>query len=198
MIEQLLPLAGFAFASSVTPGPNNIMVMASGAHFGVARTLPHIAGIWFGFSSMMVLAGLGFAQLVNDNPGVHMVMKAVAVAFVVFIAWKIARAGPIDAKAGDTVRPMKPHEAALFQAVNPKAWSMALAAMSLFLVADADSVSQTVTIVVMFSLCGLPCTLLWCAMGRMMAGIFRSPEKAAIANGAMALLLIVTVIPMIV
>ena len=198
MGDLFLSLAAMSVVSSITPGPNNVMLMASGARFGITRTLPHLAGIWVGFSLMMALVGLGCGAVIESQPEVHRALKFVAAAFIVYIAWKIARAGAIEAETDGAFRPMRPHEAALFQAVNPKAWSMILAVMALFTTATSDKYGEVAWIVGVFSLFGIPCSFTWCLAGHFLARFFRSPRIAAIANVAMAVLLVLTVLPMLI
>ena len=127
--EQLLALVTFAFVTSITPGPNNLMLMASGANFGVRRTVPHMLGVALGFVFMAVLVGAGLAQAFMAVPQLYTALKVASVAYLLYLAWKIAMAPP----PGETARPGRPMTflaAAAFQWINPKAWAMALTAVS--------------------------------------------------------------------
>ena len=128
-LSLTLLLFGFAFASSITPGPNNMMLMASGANYGLSRSWLHIAGIGAGFALMICLAGLGLSQLFELFPVLETVLKVGAAIYMTYLAWKIATAAPsLDAPEGG--RPFSFIQAAAFQWVNPKAWAMALTVMS--------------------------------------------------------------------
>ena len=130
-IELLSALAVFAFVTSITPGPNNLMLMASGANYGFRRTIPHMLGIGIGFTVMLLLVGAGLIQIFDRWPLAHDVLKVVSVAYLLWLAWKTATAAGIsdgDARG----RPMTFLQAAAFQWVNPKAWAMALTAITVY------------------------------------------------------------------
>ncbi|WP_082378991.1 LysE family translocator [Pseudoalteromonas porphyrae] len=128
-IELLSALALFALVSSVTPGPNNLMLMNSGANFGFRRTLPHLLGVTIGFVIMLVLVGLGVMQLFDVFPLSYQLLKVLCIAYLLYLAYKIAsNKTPVGAENGDT-KPFTFVQAALFQWVNPKAWTMALSAV---------------------------------------------------------------------
>lgn len=124
-------LAAFALVSSITPGPNNMMLMASGANFGLRRTVPHALGVGFGFTLMIVLVGVGLMGLFDLFPVLNLILKIISVAYLLWLAWKINAGAP---SGGDSPRgrPMSFGQAVLFQRVNPKAWSMALTAIALY------------------------------------------------------------------
>jgi threonine/homoserine/homoserine lactone efflux protein len=129
--EILSALLLFAFATSVTPGPNNLMLMASGANYGFRRTVPHMLGISLGHLFMVVVLGLGLAQVFTTWPVAHAMLKVLSVAYMLYLAWRIATAAP-PGEARATGRPFTFLEAAAFQWVNPKAWAMALTAISVY------------------------------------------------------------------
>lgn len=128
--EQLTALVIFAFVSTFTPGPNNLMLMTSGANVGYMRTLPHMCGIAFGFAFMVLLVGLGLSAVFEAYPITHLVLKYVSLAYLAYLAVKIALSG--RAKDVDNFRPMTFLGAASFQWVNPKGWSMALSSVTLY------------------------------------------------------------------
>lgn len=111
----------FAFVSSVTPGPNNLMLMASGANFGVWRTVPHMLGISCGFGLMVLLVGVGLIRVFDTFPLVYTVLKILSLGYLLFLAWKIAQAQPLGQGRG-AARPMTFLQAASFQWVKPGAW----------------------------------------------------------------------------
>ena len=130
-LEFLTALILFCFVSSVTPGPNNLMLMASGANFGFRRSVPHMLGISIGFTLMVALVGLGLMQVFDAIPASYTILKVFSAAYLLWLAWKIANAGrPQGSQTG--ARPMTFLQAAAFQWVNPKAWTMALSAITLY------------------------------------------------------------------
>ena len=130
--DLLLALTLFAFVSSITPGPNNLMLMASGANFGFRRTLPHLLGVGIGFTLMIVLVGVGLVQVFDLYPISHQILKVVSVIYLLWLAWKIANAAPPEGDVQSAGTPITFIQAALFQWVNPKAWTMALTAISAY------------------------------------------------------------------
>ncbi len=130
-LEILTALIGFAFVSSVTPGPNNMMLLASGANFGLRRSVPHMLGISIGHSFMVTMVGLGLGRMFELYPASFIAMKVVSVAYLIYLAWKIANAAPPKA-AQATGKPFSFLQAAAFQWVNPKAWYMAVTAVTNF------------------------------------------------------------------
>lgn len=185
-LEAATALALYAFAASITPGPNNLMLMASGANFGLARTLPHLFGVCLGFVAMLVLVGAGIAQVFATHPVALTVLKALAAAAMLVIAYKIATAAPTaERKAG---RPLRFVEAALFQWVNPKAWAMALGAMTLYV--PDPSLGAILWAAAVFALVNAPCISLWTLSGQALGRLLHSPRRLRLFNSAMALLLV--------
>ncbi|ABG30664.1 LysE family translocator [Roseobacter denitrificans] len=192
--ETLSALVVFAFVSSVTPGPNNLMLMASGANFGFSRSVPHMLGIAIGFTLMIVAVGAGLIRLFDAWPPSYTVLKVCSVAYMTWLAWKIARAGP--AKSGEAQgRPMTFLQAAAFQWVNPKAWAMALTALSVY-ATDATLVAFSLVALV-FGLVNLPSITLWAVLGQQMARILTNPLRLRVFNCTMAALLMASLIPML-
>ena len=123
--STLCALVIFSFVSSITPGPNNIMLFASGVNFGMYRTWPHALGIAFGFATLLIAVGAGVGVVVESSARVMLLLKVCGGAYMVYLAWRIATGGSIEAPQS-TDRPMSFTEAAVFQWVNPKAWVMAV------------------------------------------------------------------------
>lgn len=190
--QLLLALLGFAFVTSVTPGPNNMMLMASGANFGFHRTIPHMFGISVGFGLMVFLVGLGLAGLIKAVPAVLTGMKVVSVIYLIWLAWKIGNsAGPKGGRAG--AKPLTFLQAAAFQWVNPKAWTMALGGIAAY---APGSTWQAFTIVaVVFAVVNLPSVSLWAFAGQNIQRFLSSPSRLRIFNWTMAGLLILSLIP---
>ena len=124
-VEALLALSVFAFATSITPGPNNMMLLASGVNFGFRRTIPHMLGIGFGFTAMLVVVGLGLGAALTASPSLLTVLKLVSAGYMLWLAWRLASSGSIGSAVG-AAKPMRFIEAAGFQWINPKAWALAV------------------------------------------------------------------------
>ncbi|MCP4492040.1 MAG: LysE family translocator [Gammaproteobacteria bacterium] len=140
-MELILSITAFAFTATITPGPNNIMIMASGVNFGVLRSLPHLLGICFGFAVMVVLMGLGFGVVFQEFPILHEVIKIVGILYLLYLAWRIAKAGnQSDEKTRS--KPFNFIQSALFQWLNPKAWIMGSSAIVTCTRADEDIFQQ--------------------------------------------------------
>lgn len=194
-METLLPFLGFALVATTTPGPNNLMVLTSGANFGVARTIPHIIGIAIGFPVLVLVVGLGVGVLFETYPVVHTVLKYVAFVYLLWLAWQIARSERPDAKAANA-RPLTFLQAAAFQWVNPKAWAMILGAMALFIGNDGGShVLQITVMAVIFGALCLPNGFVWALFGRAIAGFLADDRQRFWFNIAMAALLVASAVP---
>ncbi len=180
-------LVGFAFVSSITPGPNNLMLLASGANFGFRRTVPHMLGISLGHLLMIVLVGLGLIRLFETYPTLHTTMKIASVAYLLYLAWKIANAAPPrEGEAGGT--PMTFLQAAAFQWVNPKAWFMALTAITVY--APETTLWAVVLVASAFAAVNLPSVSTWTVLGVQMRRILTNPTRLRVFNWTMAALLV--------
>lgn len=188
----LLALAGFAFVTSITPGPNNLMLLASGIHFGWRRSLPHLLGISFGFGVMLALVGLGLGEVFARYPGLHDVLKWASLAYLLYLAWRVATAAPPTARSGAGAgRPMGFGAAALFQVVNPKAWAMALTAVTAY--GDAGIAAVTA----IFVLINLPCCGSWALLGEQMRRWLHRPRALQAFNWGAAALMVISVLPLL-
>ena len=186
-------LAVFCFVSSITPGPNNLMLMASGVNFGVRRTVPHALGVGVGFFVMVALVGLGLAGIFTRYPALLIAMKWVGAAYMVWLALKLARAAPLKPGAG-TGRPMTFWQAAAFQWVNPKAWIMALTAVATY--TDPNDYTRTVLVVaLMFGAMTIPCVSTWTLFGTGMRRALQRPAVLRAFNLVMGALLIASLYP---
>jgi threonine/homoserine/homoserine lactone efflux protein len=193
-IDILKSLIVFAFVMSVTPGPNNLMLMASGANFGLLRTIPHMLGVGLGFIFMATLMGLGLIQIFDVIPGALIVLKGAAALYMAFLAYKIATAAPPTEQAAAGT-PMRFYQAVLFQWVNPKAIGMAVSSMSLF--ATDQTLGAVLWVGLVFGAVNLPTVSLWAVLGVQMQRVLTDPKRMRIFNGIMALLLMLSVIPML-
>lgn len=193
-IELLPALIVFALVSSITPGPNNLMLMASGANFGFVRSVPHMSGISIGFMVLMMLTGLGLGQVFELYPISHLVLKVLSAGYMLWLAWKIANAAPIRDRAGAGT-PMTFLQAAAFQWVNPKAWAMALTANTVY-VGGASAGALALTCAV-FAAVNLPSVAVWTIAGQQMKRFLTNPTRLRAFNWTMAALLVASLYPVI-
>ncbi len=192
--DQLLALIGFAFVTSVTPGPNNMMLMASGANFGFRRTIPHMFGISLGHMAMTLIVGLGLVGIVHQEPRILVALKWVSVAYLLWLAWKLAHAAA-PGEGTRTGQPMTFVGAALFQWVNPKAWTMSLGAVTAY-ATNPTPVSVTI-IAATFAAINLPSVSVWTLAGQQLRRILTSPGRLTIFNRTMAVLLVASLWPVL-
>lgn len=192
--DLLTALIAFAFVSSITPGPNNLMLMASGVNFGLRRTVPHMLGVGIGFVLMVVLVGIGVLQVMAALPWLHQVLRVACMAYILWMAWKIARAGA-PGTAGRSNTPMTFLQAAAFQWVNPKAWAMALTAVTAY--APSQSLMSVALVAVIFGLINLPSVGIWAAAGQKLRALLTNPMRLRVFNITMAVLLIASTLPML-
>ncbi|QBF30472.1 LysE family translocator [Thalassococcus sp. S3] len=192
--DLALALATFAFVSSITPGPNNLMLMASGANFGFRRTIPHMLGVAVGFVVMLLLVGAGLVQIFDAYPVSYTVLKVVSVVYLVYLAWKIANAAPVQT-SGASGTPMSFLQAALFQWVNPKAWAMALTAITAY---TPDQTLRAILLVgLIFGAINLPSVGSWTVLGQQMARFLTNRKRMVAFNWVMAGLLVASLYPVL-
>lgn len=194
-LETLVAFLGFAFASSVTPGPNNMMLVASGVNFGLKRTLWHVAGINVGFPVMLLLSGLGLGHVFARYPVIYTALKVVGILYMLWLAWKVANSGPVG-EGKQIGRPMTFWQAAAFQWVNPKAWAMVVGAIAAYTVPE-NYTTSLVIITLVYALTGTPGSLLWAAFGSAMRRFLTDPVKVRWFNWGMATLLVASLYPAI-
>jgi threonine/homoserine/homoserine lactone efflux protein len=193
-METFLPLLGFVVVGTVTPGPNNLMVLISGANWGLRPTLPHIGGIAAGFPVMIVAVGLGVGAVFEAAPQLHIVLKYLAFAYLLWLAWRIALAGKPEAEAGGS-RPLTFIQAAAFQWVNPKAWALVFSGVALFTTPAGSKVFEIGLIAILFGLICLPNGVVWALFGSAISQLLADDLWRRRFNIAMAVLLVVSVIP---
>ncbi len=189
----LWALVGFAIATSVTPGPNNMMLLTSGVNFGFRRTVPHALGVALGFTLMIALVGLGFAGVFKVAPVLLTLLKWVGVAYMLVLAVKLTRAAPLKSGAA-AGRPMTFLQAAAFQWVNPKAWILALTAVATYTVPDAYVISVLVVAAV-FGGVGLPSASSWVLFGTALRRTLADRVALRVFNWSMAALLVASLYP---
>ncbi|UYV37036.1 LysE family translocator [Rhodobacteraceae bacterium D3-12] len=192
--ELLTALVGFALVGSITPGPNNMMLMASGANFGFRLTIPHMFGIGAGFMVMIFLVGIGLIGVFDAWPPAHTLLTMISVAYLLWLAWKIANAAAPE--TGQTAgKPLSFLQAAMFQWVNPKAWTMSLTAITLY--APDRSLLAITLVALAFGLVNLPSTSTWTILGQQLRRLLSSPARLRAFNWTMAALLVASLIPVV-
>lgn len=195
-LDVFLALIGFAFVTSITPGPNNFMLLASGVNFGFWRTIPHMVGIGIGFFSLLLGVGLGLGALLEAYPQFHTTLKMVGGLYLLWLALKIARSRSMSADRGGRERPMTFLEAAAFQWVNPKAWIMAVTAMAIYTSPSAPFLS-VLLVATAFALVNFPSVSTWAGFGTALRGFLADPVRLKWFNIAMGVMLAASVIPMV-
>jgi len=174
-IQLMLSVALFATVTSGTPGPNNVMLTASGANFGYWRTLPHMVGIVIGILVMNVLVAAGLGVVFERYPVVQSTLKIAASSYLIYLAWKIATAETSRVEGEGDARPMSLMGGALFQFLNPKAWMMVITAIGSFTLTGDDYWMSVFWVAVIFMLMGFPCISLWAAFGTVVGRFLSSP-----------------------
>lgn len=191
--DTLLALTTFCIVSTITPGPNNMMLLSSGATFGLRRTLPHVLGISMGCVVMVLLLGLGLASVIGRLPWLYTVLHIVSTAYLLYLAWRIATSAGIGAGAV-RARPLGFLGAAAFQWVNPKAWAMTLGAATSFS-RPGHLIADVMIVAIVMAACGLPCILLWASGGTVVRRLLTRPSRLRAFNVGMAALLVASLLP---
>ena len=194
--ELLLAFVLFAFVTSVTPGPNNMMLLASGVNFGLRRSVPHMLGVSLGFMLLVLAVGLGLGQLFQRWPLLHALLAWGGATYLLYLAWKIARSvAPSDSGAA----PGKPFtfvQAAAFQWVNPKAWIMAITAIGTY-IPQEDFLGNLLLLAPLFALVNGPSVGLWTVAGSLLRKLLQDSRKRRLFNHGMAMLLVLSLYPIL-
>lgn len=194
-MTELAPVVSYLFVMSITPGPNNLMLTASGVNFGFGRTLPHMLGIVVGLSIQTYLTALGLGVLFTEVPIVRDGLKVVGVAYLVWMSWKIV--GAQVANASEGARPMRAYEATVFQFVNPKAWIMTTTLSTLFLPVDVRAVFGGAYLAAIPVLVHFPCIAVWALFGSGLKRVLVAPKIRRTFNAAMCVLLLATAVAIV-
>ncbi|MFI8750791.1 LysE family translocator [Vreelandella lionensis] len=190
----LAALAAFALVTTVTPGPNNLMLLASGANFGFKRTLPHMFGIVAGLSALTLVVGGGLMKLFQTYPVLNVWLSIVSAAYLLWLAWKIGSAEPLK-ESNSSDKPMTLLQAAAFQWVNPKAWAMGLSAITLY--APNQSLVSAMMVASVFAVVSFPAISVWAWFGVVVRKWLTSHRRYRIFNISMALLLVASLYPVL-
>lgn len=197
MLDALAALTLFAFVASITPGPNNLMLLSSGTRFGFRRSIPHMLGVMLGFPLMITVIGLGLARLFTEFPMVQTVLKVASIAYLLYLAFKIATAPTPTVDDGESsARPLTFFQAAAFQWVNPKGWTMALTVLSAYM-PPTDPWRGLAIIATLVLLINVPVVTLWTAMGIQLRRFLGQPQKLRAFNLIAAGLLVASLYPVI-
>lgn len=197
--ELITALILFAFASSITPGPNNVMLLASGANFGMRRTVPHMLGISIGHAVMVAAVGLGLLQLFELLPWLRPSLMVLCAVYLLYLAWRIANAAP-PGDAPSDARPFSFLQAAAFQWVNPKAWYMAIYAQTNY--APEQGVmgvawAGAVAVALVFAVTNFPSVMVWAWGGVQLKTWLDAPGRLRAFNITMAVLLVLSLYPIV-
>jgi threonine/homoserine/homoserine lactone efflux protein len=190
-----LPFITYTFVMSITPGPNNVMLTASGATFGFRRTLPHILGICCGFVVQLLAVCAGLSALFARWPGLQTALGWVGAAYLLYLGWRML--GRSDAQAQASGRPVTFVQAAMFQFLNPKAWVMTVTAATLFLPRELGYLVSGLYMAAVMEGIGVPCMTVWALFGSSLKGFLSAPGGRRAFNVAMALALAVTAVMMV-
>ena len=191
-----ISLISFAFASSITPGPNNLMLMASGANYGLRRTIPHILGISIGHAFMVFMVGVLLLKVFDTYHVLKSILKIVSATYMLWLAWKIANAAPQEAKTTKG-KPFTFLQAAVFQWVNPKAWFMSITAISAYAPQPLGVATGAAIVAIIFALINLPSVTVWAWMGVQVRRFLGSAGRLRSFNISMAVLLVASLYPML-
>jgi threonine/homoserine/homoserine lactone efflux protein len=185
-----LPCATYAFVMSITPGPNNVMLTAAGANFGMRRTVPHILGVTCGFGLEVAAVCGGLGILFTRWPQLHTGLKWVGAAYLLYLGWQMLR--PKAAQATAEAKPITFTQAALFQFLNPKAWVISLTAATLFLPPQLGQAAASGYVAAIVALVNLPCISLWAAFGSSLGLALSRPtaRRMAVALAATAAMMV--------
>lgn len=196
-LDTLMAASLFSVVSYITPGPNNAMILASSVNFGLRRSVPHLSGICLGFGFMLLVVGLGLHGVLASHPQVLEWMRYAGAAYLLWLAWNLARASTMQADTRATAKPLSFLGASAFQWINPKAWVMAMTAMSTYLPASA-TLPEVLLLTALMTVLGSPCVLIWAGFGSALRDALQDPARLRIFNVAMALGLVASLYPVLV
>jgi threonine/homoserine/homoserine lactone efflux protein len=183
----------FTFVMTFTPGPNTMMLLASGVNFGFRATVPHMIGITLGFGLMTLLVGMGLGEIFKLYPMLYAALSYAGAAYMLYLAWKIAMTRTMgEGKAAS--RPMSFLQAAAFQWVNPKAWVMAVTAITTYSVPTAY-VFSVLVLTFMFMAMAVPGCSAWILFGAGVRRWLEDPKRLRLFNITMAVLLVLSLVP---
>ena len=199
-LDFVWPVVTFAIVALLSPGPNTVLLTTSGASFGFRRSLPAMAGICFGAPLLILAVGLGLGAILETVPATRIAIEVIGVAYMLWLAWKIASAEPkgLDQNLKQAEgRPVGALQAALLQWVNPKVWTMAVATMGAYGAAANNPTVQAVIIALIFFLVCVPAAVIWTGFGVAVRRLLATRRAVRIFNTVMAVLLVASLIPIV-
>lgn len=194
--ENLTALIGFAFIMSVSPGPGNFLLLASGANFGITRTIPLILGISSGFLSMVFVVGLGLGEILERFPVVQDALRFICFGYILWLAYKISQIRSLEGNDPATAKPIGFVQAAMLQLLNPKAWTVALIVTVTYTVPSAG-IRGLLAMIAVFALVNIPSISSWAMFGVAMRSFINQGNRTRIFNIIMAGLLVGSMAPML-
>jgi threonine/homoserine/homoserine lactone efflux protein len=195
MVVDPLPFATYSFVMSITPGPNNVMLTASGAAFGFRRTIPHMLGISFGCAIQLLAVCAGLGAIFTQWPESQTVLRWVGALYLLYLGLRMLRSGPADGDASK--RPVTFLEGAAFQFLNPKAWVMSITAASLFLPHEIGVLAAGAYMLAIMVVMNMPCIAVWALFGSSLRRFLERPASRMGFNAAMAVALTATGVIMV-
>lgn len=195
-MEAVLALMGFALVMSISPGPANLLLLASGANFGIVRTLPLLFGISSGFLFMVFLVGIGLGHILEHYPIIHNMLRIVCGAYVLWLAFQIGRSRSLGKDEDQMAKPIGFIKAALFQWVNPKAWAAALI-VTISYVFPGALIPSLLKMILLFALVNIPSIGLWALSGSALRRFLRDRRRLMVFNMSIASLLVLSMIPIL-
>lgn len=187
-IEVFLALSIFSFATSITPGPNNVMLLTSGVNFGFKRTVPHSIGVSCGFFIMLLAVGLGMGTIIQSSPLLYAILKYLGIIYLLWLAWKTAISHAMTKANNKKNKPLTFIEAALFQWINLKAWIMAVGGMAMY-TNTVEPYFSILLVAVVFALINWPCVAIWALFGHQLRERLSQPRILRRFNLVMGILL---------
>ena len=182
-MNELLPLLSYCALMSSTPGPNNMMLVTSGAHQGYRRTLPAILGINAGGAVQTFVACMGLGALFVAWPALHALLRVAGTLYLLVLAWRLVGSPAIEGRPAESLGFA---QAALFQAVNPKSWVKAITVASVFMPAQLSLPAGALLVSVIGAVVGFPCISMWALFGVGIGRFLSSPARRRIFNVIMA------------
>lgn len=192
-LSFILPVLLYTASTTITPGPNVLMVTASGMNFGVRRTLPHINGIMIGFLTLNLVVASGIGAILLAIPQLHWALKILGSIYLLWLAWKIATAGEVKS-TGPKPEPFKWWQAALFQVINPKAWAMAITGIAAFSLPGDAYWPSALAVAFAFAAMTYPCSIVWALTGAQLRRWLQDPAKRRLFNGFLGALTALSIV----
>lgn len=194
-LATIISLAVFSTVAAFTPGPNNLMLAASGANYGLKSTIPHISGVTAGFMLLIFAAGLGLAELFSALPQLHSILRVLSIGFLCYLAWKIAKAGPIQNPK--SAKPLSFSAAFAFQWINPKGVTVTISTITAYTGASTTPYFDLTVIMIVFAFTTIGSTVAWAMAGQYIGRFLKNDRARTRFNFMMASLLVISLLPVI-